>query len=664
MKTNRLTGLLLSTFAALALQKTVAQPLNLHPLTSNVYTQTFDGLLLSTNPWTLGTLPGEWSCYLNVTPTSPGTIAPFTNNFDAWEYAFTGDFKNFAGPFDYIGGTNFDGTEGTDVQTNEPNRCLGIRQTGAFGDPGASFVLKLTDTTNLHNFAMSADFLNLDPTSPRQTTWTVEYGWADAFFGIPLNFFPVATYTNVPGAFTTYHTNIALSDGTINNFNGQIWIRISALTPSDFSGNRESFAIDNIGLTWTNGTGGCTRIRVAGNPQNVTVYSNATATFSVSAAGTTPYTYQWFKDGVALNDGGNIFGSQQFQLQVRNATTSDQGLYSCAVSNFCADSSTGFIDTSHTASLTVTDAPVVSIGFLRTLVDPKTFGSTNTSLMYRTTGLITTATNITSGNTASYYLQDSSGGINLFVTGGSAFRPNMGDVVTAVGFLSSFGGSLEMVADLTGSIGARNATLVQILSNNIAAYPAPKLLAWDHLGVAPTNADLNYNYAGSVVLLTNVYFGTNAGIVTPPPGTRGNKFYNVTNASGKLTQIAVYDQQDNDLTNRTLPVFAYWVQGVLIPFTSTTAGAVPTNGNYEIGITRWVDVATNPLTLSIARTNTDSTLTWFASPLTTKYTVFGANDILGPYVPLATGLSFTNTSGSFIDAATTDDQKYYRLTSP
>src|SRR6266850_1555017 len=535
MKTNRLIGPLLSTFVALVLQQAVAQPLNLHPLISNVYTQTFDGLLLSTNPWTLGSLPPEWSCYLNVTPTSPGTIAPFTNNFDSWDFTSPGDFKNFAGFFDYVGGTNFDGTESWEVQTNEPNRCLGIRQIGAFGDPGAAFVLKLTDTTNLHNFAISADFLNLDPSSPRQTTWTVEYGWADALFGIPINFFPVAAYTNVPGTFNSYHTNIALPDGTINNFNGQVWIRISALTPSDGSGNRESFAIDNISLTWSNGTGGCTRIHVSANPANVTVYSNATATLSVAATGTSPYYYQWFKDNVALVDGGNIFGSQQFQLQVRNATASDQGSYTCAVSNSC--DTTGFIEVSHGATLTVTDAPPVSIGFLRTLVNPSTFAATNLNLMYRTTGMITTATNITSANTASYYLQDGTGGINLFVTGGSSFRPNMGDVVTAVGFLSSFGGGLEMVADLTGSIGARNATLVQILSNNIAAYPTPKLLSWDHLGVAPTNADLNYNYAGSVVLLTNVYFGTNAGMVTPPPGSRANRFYWVTNSSGKYTQI-------------------------------------------------------------------------------------------------------------------------------
>jgi Immunoglobulin domain len=662
MKTNRLTAPLLSTFVALVLQQAVAQPLNLHQLTNDVYTQTFDGLLLSTNPWTLGTLPGEWSCYLNVTPSSPGTIAPFTNNFDSWDYAFTGDFKNFAGVFDYIGGTNFDGTESREVQTNAPNRCLGIRQTGSFGDPGVSFVLKLTDTANLHNFALSADFLNLDPTSPRQTTWTVEYGWADAFFGIPLNFFPIATYTNVPGTFNSYHTNIALPDGTINNFNGQVWIRISALTTSENSGNRESFAIDNIGLTWTNGTGGCTRIHVNGNPANTTVYSNATATLTVAATGTPPYYYQWFKDNAALSDGGNIFGSQQSQLQVRNTTTSDQGTYTCVVSNAC--DTTGFIETSHGATLTVTDAPPVSIAYLRTLVNPNTFAATNTTLMFRTTGLITTAANITSGNTASYYLQDGTGGINLFVTGGSSFRPNMGDVVTAVGFLSSFRGGLELVADLRGTVGALNATLVQILSNNIAAYPTPKLLSWDNLGVAPTNADLNYNWAGSVVLLTNVYFGTNAGLVTPPPGSRADRFPWVTNSSGKYTQIAVYSGQVNDLTNRTLPSFAYWIQGVLIPFTTNAAGTVPTTGSYEVGITRWVDVATNPLSLSITRTNSDSTLSWFASPYTMRYTILGASDVTGPYLPLAAGFSFTNTAGTYTDSATTGDQKFYRLTSP
>jgi hypothetical protein len=661
MKTKPFISLFLSTFAALALRQAAAQPLDLHALSSMVYTQTFDSLLAPTNPGAGGILPGEWSCYLGVGPTKIGTIAPFTNNVDAWNFAFTGDFKNFAGFFDYIGGTNFVGTESYQIQTNEPNRCLGIRQIGSFGDPGASFVLKIGDTVGFHNFGMSLDFLNLDATNaPRTTVWTVEYGWADPVYLVPVSFFPIAKYTNAPGTFHMYHTNITLPDGTVNNINGQVWLRISALAPSTGSGNRESFAIDNVGLTWEAGTGGCTPISISSDPVSVTVYSNATATFTVGQIGTAPYYFQWLKDGVALNDGGNIFGSRANSLSIGNATTNDIASYSVIVSNVCVD--TVYSATSHVATLAITDAPPVSISFLRTLVDTNKFAATNSSLLWRTTGLITTATNITTGNTASYYLQDGTGGINLFVTGGSSFRPNMGDEVTVVGFLSSFGGSLELEADLTGAIGVNNATLVQILSNNIAAYPAPIVVSWDNLGSTPTNANLNYNVAGSVVALTNVYFYTNSGVNTLS-GT--NRFYWVTNSNHQLTQVGIEAQVVRDLTNRIMPSFAYRVQGILVPFTSTSASSpILTNGNYEVIVTRWVDVATNQLSISITRSNTDSTITWFATPLTAKYTVQAASDVTGPYVPIATGLSFTNISGTYTDAGASDDHKFYRVTSP
>ena len=60
---------------------------------------------------------------------------------------------------------------------------------------------------------------------------------------------------------------------------------------------------------------------------------------------------------------------------------------------------------------------------------------TNQSLFYRITGTITTYTNISGCTCGSYYLQDGTGGLNIFVTGQN-WRPAMGDVVTAVGFLS------------------------------------------------------------------------------------------------------------------------------------------------------------------------------------------------------------------------------------
>jgi len=67
--------------------------------------------------------------------------------------------------------------------------------------------------------------------------------------------------------------------------------------------------------------------------------------------------------------------------------------------------------------LSVIIPPTVSIAFLRGLVDPaNNWLATNSTIAYQATGIITTYTNITSGNTASYYLQDATAGINIFAT--------------------------------------------------------------------------------------------------------------------------------------------------------------------------------------------------------------------------------------------------------
>jgi hypothetical protein len=594
MKTKRFLGLILLSLAALLLQKAAAQPLDLTTYPSMTYTQTFDSLGYGVSETSDGTptgtpgfLPGEWICYTNAHATylgSPPAGAPNGSSggiIDFWGNGFIGQFKNYASYFDYIGGTNFTGSEGALYQTNEPNRCLGIRQIGAFGDPFAGIVLNLANTVDFHNFVLSLDMMNLDKTNASRTAiWTVDWAVQDPVYLVPTSFYPIARYTNTPA--NTFHfirTNIVFPDGTINNVNARVYIRIATLQPTSGSGNRQSFAIDNVGLTWQAGAGGCTPVSLIGNPAPTTVYSNASATFSVSVAATSPIYYQWFKDGVGLNDGGNIFGSRSYQLSVNNASTADMGSYSCQISNEC--SGTVYVTNSTGATLTITNPPAASIAYLHTLVDPASFAATNSTLFWQATGLITTATNITTGNTASYYLQDGTGGINLFVTGGSSFRPNIGDEVTIVGFLSTFGGNLEIEADITGAVPANNATSVEILSNNIAAYPTPLVVSWTNLFMGNgTNANLTYNYMGSQVLLTNVYFGTNANKTTT---ATASPTYVVTNANGRIARVILYSQVDNDMTNRTTPTFAYSIQGPLI---GTSAG-------YAVGVTRWSDVNTN-----------------------------------------------------------------------
>jgi hypothetical protein len=92
---------------------------------------------------------------------------------------------------------------------------------------------------------------------------------------------------------------------------------------------------------------------ITGQPQSVTTNFGDTATFQVTVGGTSPFNYQWHKDGVDLTDGGNITGSQSNVLTITGVAGADGGNYSVTVTN-----ALGSVD-SATAALTVLD-PYVS----------------------------------------------------------------------------------------------------------------------------------------------------------------------------------------------------------------------------------------------------------------------------------------------------------------
>ncbi|MEI6395962.1 MAG: immunoglobulin domain-containing protein, partial [Verrucomicrobiota bacterium] len=77
-------------------------------------------------------------------------------------------------------------------------------------------------------------------------------------------------------------------------------------------------------------------------------------TLSVTAGGTAPLRYQWWKEGVPLVDGGNIAGATTAVLVLTNLTGGDAGGYSVVVSN-----GLGSV-TSAVARLTVMD-PVITV---------------------------------------------------------------------------------------------------------------------------------------------------------------------------------------------------------------------------------------------------------------------------------------------------------------
>ena len=72
---------------------------------------------------------------------------------------------------------------------------------------------------------------------------------------------------------------------------------------------------------------------IDGQPQDQTVPGGATASFTVSASGTIPLSYQWLKDGVPLADGGKFSGTATASLVVSNVQAGEMGAYSVVVSN-------------------------------------------------------------------------------------------------------------------------------------------------------------------------------------------------------------------------------------------------------------------------------------------------------------------------------------------
>ena len=93
---------------------------------------------------------------------------------------------------------------------------------------------------------------------------------------------------------------------------------------------------------------------IVSQPANQTVNYGATASFSVTASGTAPLGYQWFRNGVAVTDGGTITGAATAFLTLGNVLQSNAGSYSVVVTN-----PAGSV-TSQVATLTVLDPFIIS----------------------------------------------------------------------------------------------------------------------------------------------------------------------------------------------------------------------------------------------------------------------------------------------------------------
>lgn len=205
-------------------------------LGTSPYLENFDNIGTS--------LSTGFSTRFGATSTNLGTDAALAIGKTAWNITSSG-FRNSASAEGLT--SSADAT----AQSNATNRALSVRQSGNNGDPGAAFIFQLANTSGKTGFALSFKLQSLDDTSPRITTWQVDYGFGDT----PSSFTAAtATGTLTTGGNSFSNNTINVNFGTaLDNSSAKVWIRITTLSATSGSSNRPTSAIDNFSLSFSGG---------------------------------------------------------------------------------------------------------------------------------------------------------------------------------------------------------------------------------------------------------------------------------------------------------------------------------------------------------------------------------------------------------------------------
>ncbi len=206
-------------------------------LSGTNYTQNFNNIANG--------LPAGFFVKHSATSTLLGTDAIFTTAPTLWNVTSSG-FKNYASA------EGLNANADANAQNNSANRAIAVRQTGTAGtggDPGAALVMQLANATGYQNLSLSFKLQSLDSSSPRMTTWVVDYA-----IGTNPNSF--TTISSSPTSLQTGNSKFDITNVTVNfgnlldNQPQNIWIRIITLASTTGSGNRATSAFDDIQFSY------------------------------------------------------------------------------------------------------------------------------------------------------------------------------------------------------------------------------------------------------------------------------------------------------------------------------------------------------------------------------------------------------------------------------
>jgi hypothetical protein len=205
-------------------------------------------------------LPTGWKVYSGSSATSIGTLGNYSTAASDAIYNYVHDTTcgNVTGGFKNYPSADVAAMEGASctAQQAEANRALGVRQVSPLNaanpnlDSGAAFVFTVANTGGISNLGCTFKLQSLDSSSPRITTWRLQYRIGTS--GTWVQVTPSGTMTT--GGLRFSSNAISASFGTaLDNQSSQVSFRIVTLDFSNSSlgsGNRASTAIDDFNLTW------------------------------------------------------------------------------------------------------------------------------------------------------------------------------------------------------------------------------------------------------------------------------------------------------------------------------------------------------------------------------------------------------------------------------
>ena len=315
-------------------------------------------------------------------------------------------------------------------------------------------------------------------------------------------------------------------------------------------------------------------------PQGLTNSVGSTLTLTGTANGTGPISYQWFFAPSNSTLFSPLPGQTTGSLSLGNATAADSGSYYLQASNSAG------ISKSSSVSVLVTPPPLVTIGYLHSLLvtNPPIANSVflGNNETFNVQGVVTTYGNIESKTTSEFFIQDATGGALVYFAGENPTNtPPVGSLVSVTGVAQQYYGQLELDPS-----GANAVTILSGGATNGLALPAPQPL---NLGLIATNTMGSYGVAlqGSLVTMTNVYIyasktGDAVGGNFPTNGTQALYAFASPYSAGQpyvTIYVFTYTNAVNPLGanywGQAIPSFAYEVTGALDIYSTNTPEVYP-----------------------------------------------------------------------------------------